>query len=196
MGTDLTVSGAVIGVLFVISTGAFAVALVFGGLRRISHYVIDPPFRTFVGRWLDGIVHSEMKENAFGLDVSSEWLRDVLVRPAFATTEWAPLPDPIHGEMLAFVDQHAAQTVAKLRTFIGTPFVPTPQNDFLGMLTQQLSWDELLHTTYFTNPRFVKLVAHGMFDLSGTAPSDRLRSEPDYADIVTMYGGLKVQAAA
>jgi hypothetical protein len=44
-----------------------------------------------------------------------------------------------------------------------------------------LSWNELIHTTYFTVPRFRVLIAYAIAQTSGFCASDALQQHPDYA---------------
>jgi hypothetical protein len=178
-------------VAFKISGGAL---LVFGSLwllAQLARVTIDTLFEATIGRWLDRVVSTGIRKTSEGLDISDEQVRAILPQPEFTIDHWMPLPDPVKTEMTEFVNRGAVETLYKLRHILGVASVRSKDIDLIGACAGQLSWHELIHTTYFYNTRFVKLVAYGMCRMAGVAPDQKLRSDPEFADIEAWHGGIR-----
>ena len=141
---------------------AVIVGSALGALFLLFRFIIDPVFRLSGAKWLDQAAASQLRRQAYGLDISGEWVRGASAKPWFSRTGWAPLPQSIHDELLGVVNSAAVTTVSKLRDFLGSAYISGRRVDVLADLTGQLSWNELIHTSYFDIPRLTKLIALGI----------------------------------
>ena len=59
------------------------------------------------------------------------------------------------------------------------------------MLSEYLTWEELIHTSYFQVPRFRKLVAYAISRADGFRPTEAFRADPDYELVAAWFERLK-----
>ena len=111
-------------------------------------------------------------------------------RPAWAAISPAPLPDELGEEVSAFADAAAAQSVSKLRRAVQLLAFSEGEQGKSDLLAEYLTWDELIHTAYFKVARFRKLVAFAIAHSPGFRPSDKFRSDPDFATVARWYAQL------
>ena len=58
------------------------------------------------------------------------------------------------------------------------------------MLSQYLTWDELIHTSYFTDLQFAKLVAFSLTKTDGFRATDAFCREPDFSELAGWYSEI------
>jgi hypothetical protein len=66
-----------------------------------------------------------------------------------------------------------------MRRAVGEFALATDEND-KSSLWHYLTWDELVHTSYFKLPAFRKLVCYAIAHSEGFRPSERLKADADY----------------
>jgi pimeloyl-ACP methyl ester carboxylesterase len=100
--------------------------------------------------------------------------------PPFFALRFRTLPASVAEPIEELSDSSASSTLRKLRGSLGVLSSSNRSPDFLTTALQQLSWRELIHTSYFDVDAFVRLVAlvfhrQGMSALRAEAwsPADR-----------------------
>ena len=86
-------------------------------------------------------------------------------------------------------DEAAGRAIPKLRREIGRLAFGNPGEgkDSLGKL---LSWEELIHTTYFDAPSVRKLIAYLIAGSDGFRATKEFAVDPDFQRTATWYGAL------
>ena len=75
----------------------------------------------------------------------------------------SPWPAPIAANLSANSEKHAVLTLHKVRDILGMSRKgPGLSADMRSELSKNLTWRELIHTTYFDIPEFVDLTAYGL----------------------------------
>lgn len=108
---------------------------------------------------LNGIIWSSVRKRAWGDDLLKEDVREIGSHPPEFAQTFASLPDAIMDPLRKHSDKHALKTLQKVRKVLGMTQDSTTAPDLRSDLSEQLTWEELIHTSYFDVPEFVDLVA-------------------------------------
>ena len=138
---------------------------------RLSGKVVDG---------LNAITAGQMCGLLSGADVGGERASGCNVRPFWSNITMASLPTELSAEIAAISDAAAAKAVGSIR---GRAAEIAASADFKQRIAQYLTWDELLHTTYFKSPRFLRLLAYAISRVDGFAPTAALLADPHYGQM-------------
>ncbi len=144
---------------------------------------------------LNATARSQIRATAFGSDAQVDEAVDARSWPMWMKTGQPPLPDELANEIQAHADKAAALAIPKFRnaarlfasTADGASSNETNSSD---MLSEYLTWDELIHTSYFCNQRFCKLVAYALTQNGGLRASAAFKADPDYALVAKWHEGI------
>ena len=75
-----------------------------------------------------------------------------------------------------------AESITKIRGAISEFALNEGPDGQLGTALNYLTWQELIHTSYFAVPEFQKLLARAISDADGFEPSTVFRSDPEFLD--------------
>jgi hypothetical protein len=88
----------------------------------------------------------------------------------------------------------ASIAVSKFRGLVGQLAHKNKEaNAFL--FSEYLTWDELIHTSYFNVPRFRMLVAYAIATSEGFRPSAAFKNHPDYQLVAGWYEEMRPKTA-
>jgi hypothetical protein len=65
------------------------------------------------------------------------------------------------------------------------------KTDVADAVADYLSWQELIHTSYFHHRQFVKLTAYSIATCHGFGPSVEFASDPDFGSVVRWHSHIK-----
>jgi hypothetical protein len=168
----------------VVALGVMAVARVVAGAAS-----------GVVAQVLDRVTWSQVKANAYGADTVGESASGAGRHPPWIK-ESRTLPSPIADAITAEADKAAASALKKLRSSLDAlAFSPTTRGQS-DVISAYLTWDELVHTSYFKNPHFRKLVAYAIARAPGFRPTEQFLSDPDYPLIERIYAEIIGKAPA
>lgn len=134
------------------------------------------------------LITSQFRAQAFGSDTSMDTAHDAHVWPMWMGKGFPPLPEPLGSELQAFSDDAIREVVPKFRDAAGTFAAATTAREKSDMISDYLTWNELIHTSYFNNARFRKLVAFTLTQAEGFRATDAFRRDPEY-DLVAGWHG-------
>lgn len=171
-----------------------------GALLLLSLLVVG--VATWVARLVSGrlsgalnqLVMQQLRQTGLGGDVRGETAVGAEPFPAWLHKRFPPLPDALAREISATSNQAAAQAIEKFRSLMGALVFADAGVDGSAVATL-LSWNELIHTTYFTVPRFRVLMAYAIAQTAGFCASEALQQHPEYACAKQWYGAI-TQATA
>jgi len=143
-----------------------------------------------LSRLFDRMTWHQIRQSAFGNDTVGEVALEAAERPAWVASSPTPLPDELGEEVRAFADAAAARSVSKLRRAVQLLAFSEGEQKKSDLLAEYLTWDELIHTAYFRVARFRKLVAFAIAHSPGFRPSERFKSDPDYAAVARWHEQL------
>ncbi|MDX2289278.1 MAG: hypothetical protein NW217_10720 [Hyphomicrobiaceae bacterium] len=129
-------------------------------------------------RWLDLVTWDEVKRAAFGNDAEAEVALGAASGPVWAMREIDYLPAAVAQPISERSDREMALSVAKIRATLRDIVVSEADAGGTAGFTSLLTWRELIHTSYFDVPAFVRLVAAAIVETDGFKPSARLESDP------------------
>ncbi len=86
-------------------------------------------------------------------------MRNVSATPPLITPRYVPLPETVAQTITTNSESHADETLSNERDLLGMTATATNVGDIGRDLSQQLSWRELIHTSYFEIEEFIALLA-------------------------------------
>ncbi len=160
------------GLFFVFAAGAWAIG------QAIS-FVFMRPLVAVINRGLS----EQMRNLAYGHDAYGERVKQVAegVAPA-GESQWSVLPDRIADQITQYTEGYALETLRRLRRFLGDGGKQLGSLD-ADALSEQVSWQELIHTSYFDIDDFAKLMAVALIERGVCEPTDEFKNGPDYQQL-------------
>ena len=149
------------------------------------------PVSIVLSHLLNASTWAQLRRTGFGGDVQGESEIEARTVPVGFSRRCATLPDEVASELSAVSNAVAAKSISKLREAINAIAFAKDESR-RGALAEYLTWNELIHTTYFDAPAVRKLIAYAIAETDGFRASDLFRSDPDYARVGAWYRMLDV----
>jgi hypothetical protein len=130
-----------------------------------------------ISRQLNAATVSQIRAKLFGADVSGETAIGCDVRPYWSKSTMGALPAAVSAEITEISDRAAERAV---RTMRARAYDIVAAENPKERLSEYLSWEELVHTTYFNAPTFQRLLAYAISSVDGFRPTPVLTSEASY----------------
>jgi len=157
----------------------FLVKIVAMGLSRILSGI------------LNGLTWSQIRKSAFGDDAAGDRSLDARDFPMWMSKPSPPLPDPLGNEILSFSNQEAAKSLPKFRDAINQLAFSESEGSKSDVISEYLTWNELIHTAYLSLPRFRKLVAYAIAQSGGFRATSQFKNDPDYELVAKWYDEIQ-----
>lgn len=154
----------------------FAISLILFPLARRFSISIS----AWLSRRLNRSSWHSIRQSAFGSDLRAEFAVGSAERPDWLEDGCRDLPPDLQAELSRHADEAAATSLAKLRNAIGELAFSMGQQAKTDLVSQYITWDELIHTAYFKVPIFRKFICYAIAHSPGFRPSAKLRADPDY----------------
>jgi hypothetical protein len=133
-----------------------------------------------VSRQLNAATASQIRAKLFGADVSGETAVGCDVRPYWSKSTMGALPAAVSAQITEMSDRAAEKAV---RTMRARAYDIVAAESPKERLSEYLSWEELVHTTYFNAPAFQRLLAYAISTADGFAATPALAGDPSYPQI-------------
>ena len=133
------------------------------------------------------LITSQFRAQAFGSDTSMDAAHDARVWPMWLGKGFPPLPEPLGSELQTFSDDAIREVVPKFRNAASTFAAVATAREKSDMISDYLTWNELIHTSYFNNARFRKLVAFALTQAEGFHATDAFMRDPEYGLVARWY---------
>lgn len=130
---------------------------------------------------LNSITNSEVKRAAYGNDTEGEVAIGALDRPTWIEKSLPRLPAQVADLITDYSNAAASLSIAKFRHAIGQIRFAVPPHTADTAISTYFTWKELVHASYFDVPEFRKLIAQAISRAEGFAPSEKFRTDPDFA---------------
>lgn len=170
----------------VLLAGATLLTFIFNGLSRIlSHglsHVLNP------------LTLTQLKAVAYGSDAREDRAIDAREWPVWMQRGFPPLPPPIADPIEYTSDTAIGRAIPKFRNVVESLTAADSAEATSDVLADYLTWKELIHTSYFDDQRFAKLIAYAICQCDGFRPTEALLSDPDISIIQICYGELTRKA--
>jgi hypothetical protein len=155
---------------------------------------------TFVSRILSAglnrLARHQLRMSGFGADTEGEMPVDAQECPPWTSRAFSPLPDALSGEISDISNEAVAQSVAKFRSALDQIALRNGEDAKERLLSEYLTWGELIHCSYFSVPRFRMLVAYAIAHSEGFRPSAAFKSHPDYDLVARWFEEIQPKRAA
>lgn len=170
------------------------VPLIFGllalGMLAVIQYLAGH-FSSGLSRWLNFLTMTEIRRSALGNDTEGEIALAAESRPAWIETSYNPLPDELGDRIAAHSNDATAESLAKFRSAISTLAFSEGEDTKASVISNYLSWKELIHAAYFDVREFRMLVAQAIGRTDGFGHSEAFLVDPQYDATAGWLAGLK-----
>jgi hypothetical protein len=181
----LITAAGVIGII-VILLFYFGLAWLFFALVGLIAHLAGFPTSFFLNR----ITADQVRRSAFGNDTIGERVTQVAAVPQGCDADFGLVPEEIEATLTAFSDKNAVKTLASVRHVLGLDTETQSKRDVASIVAKQLSWHELIHTSYFDVDEFAKLIGYVLHRAGLASLSESFRADPDYEKIKLAYDHL------
>ncbi len=170
------------------------VPLVFGAAAIVIVLIVQGIARLFSSassNWLDDLTWKEVTRAALGNDTESEVALGTLTYPSWIGAQRPFLPAELGNEITATSNDATLRSLGKFRNAISDLALLDTRDSATNTVLAYLTWNELIHTTYFAVPGFQRLVAHTIGDSPGFALTNEAGSHPDADRAVAWHDVLR-----
>jgi hypothetical protein len=140
---------------------------------------------------LNPLAMQQIRTQAFGSDTHIDIAVDAEDWPMWLGAGRPPLPELIGSELQDFSDAAISRVVPKFRAAVASLAAVNNADEKSDMLSEYLTWDELIHTTYFQNSRFQALTAFALIQSGNLRATDAFKNDPSYGEISKLYDEIK-----
>jgi len=162
-------------------------------LSWLVYVVIDRLARRvsgFISLALNKAAETQLRRLLFGEDTLGELAVGAREAPAWLPAT-APLPGPLADEIAERSYSATAASITKMRAELGLLVFAEQTDDVAKVLGDYLTWEELIHTTYFRVERFRKLLAFALGHSPGFHESDSLKNDPQRLELAAWYDAIR-----
>jgi hypothetical protein len=138
---------------------------------------------------LDRVAWDQIRASAYGNDTLSENAQSAADTPSSISPQ-PPLPQSLAAEISKLADNAMAMSASKFRASFNRLAFAEDKRIRSDLISEYLTWDELVHTAYFKVPLFNKLLAYSIARSEGFRPTATFLADPDYIRVATWYGEL------
>lgn len=176
--------------------------LVFSGVlllvALVLTYLVQVLARAISGalsRKLNPLTTSQIRSMALGSDTPMDNAVHATSWPMWLGAGHPPLPGALGDPIQAESDSAVSKVVPKFRDALGTYGAATTQQEKSDILTEYLTWDELIHTSYFKNEQFAKLVAFTLASTNAFQATQSFQRDADYNTVAQWFTQIRNTAA-
>lgn len=151
----------------------------------------------FLSQRLNNLTWQQIRQTAYGNDTEGEFAEGARLSPAWmADNSCKPITDALGDEITAYSDNAAAKSISKFRKGIRQFAFTKSETGTSDMFSDYLTWDELIHTSYFDIPRFRKYVAYIITQADGFRATKAFQDDPDFAKAALWYEDMQMEHQA
>lgn len=175
----------VCGLLLLISAAVVLTFLITGVARLTSHAL---------SMLLNPMTLSQLKAAAYGSDSREDRAVDAGEWPVWLSRGFPPLPPDVADGLERASDAAIGSAIPKFRNVIESLTTAESPEATSDVLADYLTWQELIHTGYFDDARFARLLAYAISRCEGFRPSEAFLADPEYPLVERCY--LEIVGAA
>jgi hypothetical protein len=136
---------------------------------------------------LNRLTWSQIRRVGFGNDALGELSVNACNSCPWVASAWLSLPEQLAKEISNLANLEAPTALVKFREGISKLALAKDKEANEFFFSEYLTWDELIHCSYFGAPRFRMLVAYAIATSPGFRPTAALKSHPDYVLVARWY---------
>jgi hypothetical protein len=142
--------------------------------------VVSRAISRILSATLNRLTRQQIRKTGFGNDTVGELSVDASKALPWVAAPFSALPEQLAQEIADLSNQAAPVALVKFRDGINQLALSKDKEAKAFFFSEYLTWDELIHCSYFGVPRFRMLVAYAMAHSPGFRPSAVFKSHPDY----------------
>jgi hypothetical protein len=120
------------------------------------------PVSIVLSHALNSAALGQIRASAFGSDAVGELATSAGLNPIWVENKFEPLPVNLATEISDMSNSAASAALIKYRNLIGTMAAADEKDIRTTLFSEYLTWNELVHTTYFNVPHFRMLMAYAL----------------------------------
>jgi hypothetical protein len=144
-------------------------------LSRLASWLLNP------------VAAQQIKATGFGSDATVDAAVGATDFPMWLGHGRPPLPAGVAAAVEELSDRAAAGAISKLRSAIKDLSLARGDTELSDKLSQYLTWEELVHTSYFSVLQFKKLVAYAVSRQKGFRANAAFMQDPDFELVAQWY---------
>jgi hypothetical protein len=144
---------------------------------------------------LNHVAWQQLRKAGFGNDNVGEISVNADASCPWLGSAWLPLPSELSEEITTLSNKAACDAVPKFRNLVGQLALSKDKEANAFIFSEYLTWDELIHCSYFDVPWFRMLVAYAIAHSEGFRPTEAFRDHPDYGLVADWYEEIKPKAS-
>lgn len=168
--------------LAVLIGAAVCLTLAFNGLARIVSHGLSLV--------LNPMTLAQLKAVAYGSDTREDLAFDASEWPIWLDRGYPPLPHQVADDLEQASDHAIGHAIPKFRNIVECLAAAETPEATSDVLADYLTWQELIHTSYFEDESFAKLVAYAICQCEGFRPTAIFEQDPSYAEIGQAYAAI------
>ena len=139
---------------------------------------------------LNPVATEQIKAKGYGSDTGFDIAISATDYPMWLLHRWPPLPAALADAVQQLSDKAAAEVISKLRLAIKDLSFAQRDAESSDNVLRYLTWDELIHTSYFSTSQFRKLVAYAISKGKGFRANAAFVQDPQFALTAQWYGEI------
>ncbi len=142
-----------------VSTSAVIIALFAAALfaaQTLSNRLLGP----LISRLADDSIWKALKARSYGNDVVGEANVGTAAHPPEFSRGWKCVPETVAAAVDAYVREHSGDIMARVQRLLGLAASAEGGAALNGALDEAMTWNELVHTTYFRAPETRRLILY------------------------------------
>lgn len=176
---QLTQFGLLVMTIGLLILTAVILTLLFNGLASL--------LSNGLSRVLNPMTLAQIKAVAYGSDAREDLAVDAGEWPIWLTRGYPPLPKEIADGLELASDRAIGSAIPKFRNVIESLTAADTPEATSDVLADYLTWQELIHTGYFDDARFARLLAYAICRCDGFRPSEAFLADPEFHLVERCY---------
>jgi len=165
---------------------AYLLTLAFNGIAKLISHGLSAV--------LNPLTIAQLKAATYGSDTLEDFAIDANEWPVWLTRGFPPLPAEIAEGIETASDRSIATAIPKFRNVVDSLIAADASEVTSDLVADYLTWRELIHTSYFEDESFVRLVAFALCQTDAFQPTQEFASHPAVNDVERAYVAI-VQGA-
>jgi len=149
--------------LVVLLGAAVLITFVFNGIARLLSHGLSLV--------LNPLTLAQLKAATYGSDALEDFAVDASEWPVWLTRGYPCLPENIAREIEAASDRAIGTAVPKFRNIVDSLTAAESAEATSDVVADYLTWQELIHTSYFDDNAFVRLLAYALCETKAFRPT-------------------------
>lgn len=139
---------------------------------------------------LNPLTLAQLKAATYGSDTLEDFAIDASECPVWLSHGFPPLPAEIADGIEAASDRAIGTAIPKFRNVVESLTAAETTEATSNVVADYLTWQELIHTSYFEHESFVKLVAFALCQTDGFRPTPSFSSDAAIDEVGRAYGSI------